>query len=214
MALAIAALVGCERGAQHSRATVPAGANAGSASGTALALSPADPSARIAWPVPTGWEHETIPFPLDFAPSLPYRGVEELRFAPGFYQSKQSGYWSYDIAWWLTEKPQFDVATIEAALTAYFRGLATSVGRGRYRIEPTMFSAELVSDTASQQLTGRIHSVDAFTTGLPITLNAVIAIRECVKARRHAVTFMLSPRDRTDPIWGDLQATAAALVCE
>src|SRR5262245_24178101 len=37
------------------------------------------------WPVPAGWKHETIPFPLGFAPGLPFHGVEELRFAPGFF---------------------------------------------------------------------------------------------------------------------------------
>ena len=36
------------------------------------------------WPVPDGWRSETIPFPLEFAPSIPHRGVEEIRFAPGF----------------------------------------------------------------------------------------------------------------------------------
>ena len=213
-ALVVVALAACERSVQNPRATAAGGANAASASATALALAPADPAGRIDWPVPAGWEQETIPFPFDFAPSLAYHGVEELRFAPGFYQPKQSGYWSYDIVWWLTERPQFDATTIEAALTTYFRGLATSVGRGRYRLEPAMFRAELVADSTSRKLTGRVHSVDAFTTGLPITLNAVISVRECVKLQRHAVTFMLSPRDRTEAIWRELQATAAALVCE
>src|SRR5262245_33462421 len=37
-------------------------------------------SASFQWPIPEGWQHETIPFPLEFAPDLPYQGVEELRF--------------------------------------------------------------------------------------------------------------------------------------
>ena len=214
LALALVALAACEGGAQNPRSAVPVSTKAGSASATGLAMSPADHSGRIDWPVPAGWDHESIPFPFDFAPSLPYRGVEELRFAPGFYQPNQPGYWSYDIVWWLTEKPQFDSATIEAALTVDFRGFSLSVGRGKFRVEPSLYHAELVADGASRQLTGQIRRVDAFTTGLPITLNAVIAVRECVKARRHAVTFMLSPRDRNDRIWRNLQATAAGLVCE
>jgi hypothetical protein len=32
---------------------------------------------------PKGWRFERIDFPLPFAPDLPHRGFEELRFAPG-----------------------------------------------------------------------------------------------------------------------------------
>jgi hypothetical protein len=37
-----------------------------------------------AWPVPAEWKSEIIPFPLGFAPGLAHRGLEELRFPPGF----------------------------------------------------------------------------------------------------------------------------------
>lgn len=210
--LAVVALAACELGAQESLVAVPPRAPAALASAPSPA--PADPSGEIQWPVPAGWNHETIPFPLAFAPQLPYHGVEELRFAPGWSKPNQAGYWSYDIVWWLTEKPAFDAATLEAALTTYFRGLSESVGQGKLQVDASRFRAELVGDRASRQLTGRIFSMDAFSTGLPITLNAVIEIRECVKAKRHAVTLMLSPQPRTDPIWRDLQSTARALVCE
>jgi hypothetical protein len=212
--LAAVALAAVEGGAQESRGAEPPRTPAASASAPSPAPSRADPSGEIHWPVPAGWNHETIPFPLGFAPQLPYRGVEELRFAPGWSKPNQPGYWSCDIVWWLTEKPAFDAATMEAALATYFHGLSESVGRGKLRVDASRFRAELVADRASRQLTGRIFSMDAFATGLPITLNAVIELRECGKARRHAVILMLSPRGSTDPIWRALQSTARALVCE
>jgi hypothetical protein len=43
------------------------------------------PAPRFAWPAPPGWKSETIPFPLDFAPDIPHRGVEEVRFEPRFF---------------------------------------------------------------------------------------------------------------------------------
>src|SRR3954468_9210935 len=47
------------------------------------------------WPKPEGgWKTETIPFPLDFAPTIPLQGVEELRFAPGMFKPEAPGYWS------------------------------------------------------------------------------------------------------------------------
>jgi hypothetical protein len=174
---------------------------------------PVDPGREIDWPVPAGWGHETIPFPLGFAPQLPYRGVEELRFAPGWSKPEEPGYWSYVFVWWLTEKPALDAATLEASLTTYFRGLSEAVGGEKYRIDPNQFRAELAGDGASG-LTGKIFSMDAFATGLPITLNVVIESRECVKAKRHAVILLLSPRAKTEPIWRELEAAARALVCE
>ena len=35
-------------------------------------------------PAPDGWGKETISFPIDFAPDIPYVGTEELRFTPGW----------------------------------------------------------------------------------------------------------------------------------
>ena len=46
-------------------------------------------------------EGRTIPFPLDFAPNLPYRGTEELRFAPGFFDPSAAGSWSYAFVWFV-----------------------------------------------------------------------------------------------------------------
>jgi len=209
--LAIVALAGCRRG-QDSRGAPPAG-TAVAAAGTPL---PADSLIGFDWPVPSGWGQESIAFPLGFAPDLPYRGMEELRFAPGWAKPDQPDYWSYAMVWWLTEKPAFDAATIGAAMTKYFRGLSETVGGAKYKIDASRFRAELAGDSTSRRLTGRIYSMDAFKTGLPIVLNAVIEIRECVKAGRHAVTFMLSPRVPTDSdsVWRALRSTARAFACE
>lgn len=212
--LAVVLLAACARSAPEPRRAVPPSAPVAAVTAPSPSPSPPDPAGGIDWPVPAGWNHETIPFPLGFAPELSYRGVEELRFAPGWSKPDQPGYWSYDIVWWLTEKPVFDAATLEGALTTYFRGLSEAVGGEKYTIDKSLFHAELAADGASRRLTGRIGSMDAFATGLPITLYAVLELRECAKAGRHAVTLMLSPRPRTDPIWRDLESTAGGFVCE
>lgn len=198
------------------RASPPAVTSAAAVSGapSALTVAPADTTTLIHWPTPAGWEHETIPFPFAFAPSLAFTGVEELRFAPGFYKPEAPGWWSYDIVWWITTPPDFSVPAMQDALTTYFRGLATTVARGKFRVDPAAFRTELARDAATGALTGQVHSVDGFTTGRPVTLNVVARLRACPKAGRHAVTFQLSPRPRTDPIWRDLDATLAGLTCE
>lgn len=197
--------------ASQSAAAAPAAATPTSAP---LTFAPADTTSLIHWPTPAGWEHETIPFPFAFAPALAFTGVEELRFAPGFYKPDAPGWWSYDIVWWITSPPDFAVPAMQDALTTYFRGLATTVARGKFRVDPAAFRTELARDAATGALTGQVHSVDGFTTGRPVTLNVVARLRACPKAGRHAVTFQLSPRPRTDPIWRDLDATLAGFTCE
>src|SRR5262245_14582472 len=84
-------------------------------------------SAPAPWPVPEGWRSELIPFPLEFAPSLPHHGLEEIRFAPGFFDPAAPGYWSYTFVWRLDTSPPFDDAVVAAELTTYFRGLIAAV---------------------------------------------------------------------------------------
>ena len=69
--LAALALTACGGGGRSSAKAPPAAVVA--------------PTAPPVWAVPVGWKAETIPFPLGFAPGLAYRGVEELRFPPGFF---------------------------------------------------------------------------------------------------------------------------------
>jgi len=90
-------------------------------------------STSFSWPMPEGWQHETIPFPLEFAPDLPYRGVEELRFAPGIFKPDQAGYWSYAFVWWLDGKPALGAAELNASLERYFAGRASASRRTRAR---------------------------------------------------------------------------------
>jgi hypothetical protein len=85
------------------------------------------PAPAAPWPVPAGWKSETIPFPLDFAPKLAHKGIEELRFAPGFFDPAAPGYWSYAFVWRTENPADLDAAALGAELTAYFRGLIDAV---------------------------------------------------------------------------------------
>lgn len=182
----------------------------------ALALTPAESVGPVTWPTPAGWEHETIPFPLEFARSLPFKGVEELRFAPGFYKPSEPGYWSYDILWWLLENPELDAPKLASALTAYFRGLSTSVGGTKFRFDSTQFRTTLTESESVGRRTirGQVFTFDAFTSGLPIVLNVEAEMRACPTAGRYAVILQFSPQPTSAPIWTALRSTAAGVVCK
>jgi hypothetical protein len=194
----LSALAWSNGGCQAARAKEPAGARSG-------------PD----WPVPRGWQHETFALPPAFAPELPYRGTEEVRFMPGFYTAGAADFWSYDLVWWLPQPPAFDAAAVSTALTAYFRGLATQVGGAKYHFDPARFRTVLtpVPGAAASRLTGQVFTYDPFTTGRPITLNVEAELRRCPSAGHTAIVAALSPKPPTDSVWTHLRTAAGALVC-
>ena len=167
------------------------------------------------WPVPTGWKHETIPFPLEFAPELSYRGVEELRFMPGFFKADAPDFWSYDFAWWLEDTPAFDPLTLSSALTKYFRGLTLAVGKGKYTFDEQRFRADLAprSEGDERSLAGDVWSYDPFTTGKELVLHVEVHLQRCARAGRNALLFQVSPKSASDPVWNELRACAALWHC-
>jgi hypothetical protein len=174
------------------------------------------PPSGLDWPVPPGWAQETIPFPIDFAPQLRYRGLEELRFAPGFSNPDASTFWSYCFVWWLEEPHSFDSNSISAALCDYFRGLALAVGKDKFSFDPAHFRAELAAKSHGDGdvLVGQVHSYDPFVTGQPIVLNVEASLRSCPRSGHSAITFLLSPKSTDDPVWSELRACGSALNCD
>jgi hypothetical protein len=75
---------------------------------------------------PDGWNIERFGIPIDFAPSIPYKGVEDIRFTPGWSDPNANDYWSYAFLWYLEGTPETNPQIIEKNLTAYYNGL---VGR-------------------------------------------------------------------------------------
>lgn len=188
-----------------------AGPSSGAAQPRALA-----PDDGFSWPVPAGWRKETIPFPLEFAPDLPHKGVEELRFGPGFLHPKEPDFWSYDFVWRLDDDSTVDEKTLADELTRYFRGLNMAVGGKRYSFDPGRFKAEVSSLPARERagsFRGRVESYDAFATGKPIVLNVEARREACPDGRRRFVSFAVSPQPEDASVWKPLREEAAAFRC-
>ncbi|HXT00742.1 MAG TPA: hypothetical protein VN915_08720 [Elusimicrobiota bacterium] len=172
----------------------------------------------FSWPVPAGWRKETIPFPLEFAPDLPHKGVEELRFGPGFAHPKEPDFWSYDFVWRLDDDAPVDEKTLSDELTRYFRGLNMAVGGKKYGFDASHFKAAISAVPASAGTTaaafrGRVESYDAFATGKPIVLNVEARREACPDGRRRFVSFAISPQAEDAPVWASLRAETAAFRC-
>jgi hypothetical protein len=167
-------------------------------------IAPAAP-APFVWPVPEGWRPETIPFPLDFAKELPYHGVEELRFAPDFFEPSAPTYFSYAFVWWLEGQPDLGPDVLERDLVAYFAGLCDAVAK-KNDFDPAHFRAELDGDRK-----GQVFAYDPFATGGELTLQVEISVQDC--AERRVLLALLSPRSRPDPVWDSLDAVGRSFAC-
>ena len=179
-------------------------------------------SGSFQWPIPKDWKQETIPFPLGFAPDLPYEGVEELRFSPGMFKQDQADYWSYAFVWWLDGHPALDAPELNSSLKRYFAGLCTSVGKDKgYAIDPAKFSASLHAAAdkrrklghAVKSFAGTVESYDAFVTGKPITLNVEVWVWDCDPSGKRAVIVLASPQPPSAPIWTALHERRDEFVC-
>lgn len=170
MTTAIVGLVAC-----GSTSAAPPPANQGSAA----------PAGDETWEVPPAWRSETIPFPLDFAPALAHKGVEELRFPPGFLKPGAHDYWAYAFVWRLTDGAKLDGMAMGAELTTYFRGLIASVDEKHQvttpdQITATAIDVEHVTEGPGDILLAlRVHLFDAFNTGAPVDLEGSAKRVDC-----------------------------------
>ena len=169
---------------------------------------PTEPAPLAMWPVPDGWKSETIPFPLGFAPSLAHRGVEELRFAPKFFEPDAPGYWTYAFTWRTDDAAQLAPDALAAELTTYFKGLAAAVDEGKNRItEPDKITVRAVANGARVDLTATMF--DVFKTAKPIELTGWAARTSCGTGALWV--FVLAPA--TSPLRAELETLAAKATC-
>lgn len=184
------------------------------ASGRILAQETAQEAALpFGMPVPEGWRTETIPFPLEFAPDLPYTGLEELRFAPGMFEPESDELWSYAFVWWVGAAEPVDVASLSESLEDYFSGLAHAVAESRgIEVGDAAFEAALES-VGRGGFAGRAETFDAFVTQEQMRLNVSGRVLDCPSQDRRAVLFALSPRSNDDPVWQTLGSILEGFRC-
>ena len=181
---------------------------------------PAEPEASLPFhlPTPEGWQTETIPFPLGFAPELDYQGLEELRFAPGMFKSESENLWSYTFVWWFPDTTKLSPERLEKDLSRYFKGLMEAVGENRNRdLTNARYTAKLVQPPASDDqeayLLGTAETYDSFVTAEMITLNVKICQVSCAEQGMTALFFELSPQPFDHGIWAEMDAIRHGFRC-
>lgn len=170
--------------------------------GCAASSSPArSPAPTKPWRIPAGFKSETIPFPLAFAPQLAHRGVEELRFSPGFFDPAAPGYWSYAFVWRTDDAAGMDAAALGDELTAYFRGLIAAVD-DQHAITERDAIVVRASDRGGRFVLAA-HVFDAFKTHAPLDLTGWAARTPCGSGALWRFVLAPAPHPELDALAGE-----------
>lgn len=179
----------------------------------AVANKPADP---YFLPVPEGWTVEQFPIPIEFAPQVPYKGQEILRFTPGWGDTASAQHWSYFFLWWLEDNPSPDTVALQQHLTDYYNGLVgRNITQRKIPAEKLVTTkVSITKETAAtgdlQTYTGTIYMLN-YLKQTPITLHCRIHERKC--GNHTALFFEISPREASDPIWEAFGKILSGFTC-
>lgn len=157
------------------------------------------------------WREEKIDFPPQWAPELP-KGEDELRFAPGMFKREDEGYWSYAFVLRLDEKFEGEAA-LASLLNGLYRGLISSVARGR-KID---FEGEAATVDLSfaweRHFRGHVDLVDAFVTGERIRVHLEVETVARTEGGT-AVRVAASPQDANHGMWPLVRGRLATIPSE
>lgn len=169
--------------------------------------------------VPEKWTTETFNIPIDFAPSIKYSGIEEVRFAPGWDSSEAEDYWTYAYLWYVSGVNEFDVEIIEENLEAYYTGLVErNIKRRKIPKEKVFpvtakFTAAKAQDGDLGAFSGTVQMLD-YMAQQPITLNFIVHIKRCHGQDSTIVFYKISPQPTTHPVWQTLNTMWTEFQCQ
>ena len=161
-----------------------------------------------------------ILFPIDFAAALPYKGFEELRFAPGWGNAKSNEKWAYTILWWLDDVYNFNEKVLQENIETYFSGLtkrraiADNLDMTKYQ-SATAKVQKVKTETGDSQTFNATASIfDAQVTHMPGNLYFKVHIKDCPDKNRTIVLFEVAGSPYTDKVWMQLGKINADFKCE
>lgn len=155
-----------------------------------------------------GWSEERFPIPIGFAPSIPLKGVEDIRFSPGWAKPQNQQFWTYAFLWYLEGSPKISEDSLERYLMAYYSGLylANTWGDSVRLLDRVSVVANIkassVSDGSVASFSGEIRMND-YMEKKPITLRIKIHQKPCLDGKM-AFFFELSPKPFSDRVWKSL----------
>lgn len=158
---------------------------------------------------PDDWRFEQFLLPPEFAPAVKYKGIEELRFAPGWGRKGAPDYFTLIFGIRFDDTKSVSRADIKDYLLTYFRELCSYTVKSR-KLNPIDTSAISLSiekkptadKTYMYDVTLQMFGV--FTDGSPVTLNMEIKVMEDPLHQKVYLLMIASPQPKTNPVWQEL----------
>ena len=160
------------------------------------------------------WRSERLAFPISFAPSLDYKGIEEVRFAKGWGNSDSEEFWTYTFLWYLDEDPKTTEVTLQNDIEAYFNGLMNVVGKGKEIPQTNAVFVKKEKIGTATTYVGKVKVFDAFFTKSIQTLQVKIVADYCEQQKKHTVLFTFSPQPYTHDVWKTLDGITMSQECK
>jgi len=200
----------------------------GSKSEITLVRTPFPPHASPAsdpfvYVVPGTWSSDPrTPFPVSWAPTLPYHGFVDLFFSPNFDKADSPESHSYVIFMSVEGKQMLSAEQLQSDMLTWYRGLAVERG-GTYKFTPDLSKVSVTykEDSAPSQTIGgsatRAFSGTATiydTHGKVITLNSEVRmISGCGTSNNTIFFFGMSLEPRDGDMWKQLDAIRDTFRC-
>lgn len=158
---------------------------------------------------PATWRFEQFSLPPEFAPAVKYKGIEELRFAPGWGNKDAPDYFTLVFGIRFDNTRSVSQADIKGYLLTYFRELCsfTVTARKLPAIDTSAISVSIdEKPTTDKSLIYNVslHMFGVFTDGSPVTLNMEIKVMEDHPGQKVYLLMIASPQPKTNAVWQDM----------
>ena len=167
-------------------------------------------------PVPEEWTIERFLIHISFAPQIPYKGIEDIRFSPGWVKATSDEYWSYAFLWYLDGKVMMNAGVIEKNLEDYYTGLVTVNGSNipSEKVIPVMTAFRKGKKLKGDVKTyiGTIMMMD-YIQQKPITLHCKVHTKSCAGDNHTFMFFELSPQPLVHDVWKSLDQLCEEFRC-
>ena len=160
-----------------------------------------------------------FPIPISFAPAIPYKGVEDIRFTPGWVKPATDDYWTYAFLWYLDGSLTMNAPLIAKNVKHYYTGLlkvntdASKTAATKQQPVTTSFWKITTAKNDLETYSGSITMTD-YMSGKPITLNCMIHLQFCKEENKTIIFHELSPKPFTHKNWEQLNQLWSDFVCK
>ncbi|WP_299889698.1 hypothetical protein [uncultured Lacinutrix sp.] len=158
---------------------------------------------------PKHWRYEKVNLPLDFAPKMKHKGFEELRFAPGMFDTSAEKYFTYVFVIAIDDETNFSKRKTKKLLYQYYRGLCAIVAKSSKQdvdVSKIKICLKKTKQPIKSKKTylGEIQYFDTFNKGEAILLNIELETITDKLANKTYIIGLVSPTKKDSDVWKEL----------